>query len=134
VDTARIGLPEVGIGTLPGWGGTGRLVDAIGVSRAKYLVLSGQIIEAEIAHKWGLLHQICSAADLDSGLSTLLSQLGKVAPVAQQIGKQLMSAFESKTNAEVLEAIGGALTVTTEDLAEGIKSFSEKRPPKFQGK
>jgi 1,4-dihydroxy-2-naphthoyl-CoA synthase len=45
-----------------------------------------------------------------------------------------MSAFESKTNAEVLEAIGGALTVTTEDLAEGIKSFSEKRPPKFQGK
>ena len=134
VDTARLGLPEVGIGTLPGWGGTGRLVDAIGVSRAKYMVLSGQIIDARTAHEWGLLHHIYSANELDAGLKNLLVQLEKVGPVAQQIGKQLMSAFENKTNAEVLEAIGGALTVTTEDLAEGITSFSEKRPPKFKGK
>ena len=45
-----------------------------------------------------------------------------------------MSTFENKSNAEVLEAFGGALTVTTEDLVEGINSFSEKRPPKFRGK
>jgi len=134
VDTARLGLPEVGIGTLPGWGGTGRLVDVVGVSRAKYLVLSGQIIDAQTAVEWGLLHHIYPIAEVEAGLTTLLAQLEKVSPVAQQIGKQLMSAFENKTNAEILEAIGGALTVTTEDLAEGIKSFSEKRPPKFKGK
>ena len=134
VDTARLGLPEVGIGTLPGWGGTGRLVDVVGVSRAKYLVLSGQIIDAQTAVEWGILHHIYPIAEVEAGLKTLLAQLEKVSPVAQQIGKQLMSAFENKTNAEILEAIGGALTVTTEDLAEGIKSFSEKRPPKFKGK
>ena len=134
VDTACLGLPEVGIGTLPGWGGTGRLVDVVGVSRAKYLVLSGQIIDAQTAVEWGILHHIYPIAEVEAGLKTLLAQLEKVSPVAQQIGKQLMSAFENKTNAEILEAIGGALTVTTEDLAEGIKSFSEKRPPKFKGK
>jgi enoyl-CoA hydratase/carnithine racemase len=134
VDSARLGLPEVGIGTLPGWGGTGRLVDAIGISRAKYMVLSGQIIDAKTALEWGLLHHVYAASEIEAGLKTLLAQLEKVGPVAQQIGKQLMSTFENKSNAEVLEAFGGALTVTTEDLAEGINSFSEKRPPKFKGK
>jgi enoyl-CoA hydratase/carnithine racemase len=134
VDSARLGLPEVGIGTLPGWGGTGRLVDAIGISRAKYMVLSGQIIDSKTALEWGLLHHVYAATEIEAGLKTLLAQLEKVGPVAQQIGKQLMSTFENKSNAEVLVAFGGALTVTTEDLAEGINSFSEKRPPKFKGK
>lgn len=134
VDSARLGLPEVGIGTLPGWGGTGRLVDAIGISRAKYMVLIGQIIDSKTALEWGLLHHVYAASEIEAGLKTLLAQLEKVGPVAQQIGKQLMSTFENKSNAEVLEAFGGALTVTTEDLAEGINSFSEKRPPKFKGK
>jgi enoyl-CoA hydratase len=134
VDNARLGLPEVGIGTLPGWGGTGRLVDAIGISRAKYMVLSGQIIDSKTALDWGLLHHVYAASEIETGLKTLLAQLEKVGPVAQQIGKQLMSTFENKSNAEVLEAFAGALTVTTEDLAEGINSFSEKRPPKFKGK
>jgi len=87
VDSARLGLPEVGIGTLPGWGGTGRLVDAIGISRAKYMVLSGQIIDSKTALEWGLLHHVYAASEIEAGLKTLLAQLEKVGPVAQQIGK-----------------------------------------------
>lgn len=131
---AKIALPEVTIGTLPGWAGSSRLVDAIGFSRAKYMLLSGSPIDALTASSWGLVHEVAPQAELMDAAKEFAAKFRKAGPVAQRLGKQLISAFENKTNSEVLEAFAGALTATTEDLAEGIQSFREKRSTNFPGR
>lgn len=131
---AKLALPEVTIGTLPGWAGSSRLIDAVGYSRAKLMILTGAPIDANTAEAWGLLQQTAEPELLSDAAAEFTAVLRKAGPVAQRLGKQLVSAFENKTNSEVLEAFAGALTATTEDLAEGIAAFREKRSINFLGR
>jgi len=122
-----LGFPEGKIGTIPGWAGTSRAADLIGLNRAKYMILSGATIDAKTALQWGLINHVGSLEDF-------LKPFSQVSPIAQQISKQLMSTFENHNNAEVLEAFAGALSSVTEDFNEGIAAFKEKRPSQFRGK
>lgn len=131
---ARVGLPEVSIGTFPGWGGTGRLVDLIGLNRAKHLILAGTTIDMETAFQWGLVNALFNGDVNDESFQQFISPFLKVSPLAQQIGKQVMAAFENTTNFEVLEALAGSLTVTTNDFKEGVDAFKNKRSANFEGK
>lgn len=131
---SKVGLPEVSIGTFPGWGGTGRLVDLVGLNRAKHLILAGTTIDMETAYQWGLVNVIFDGDEANESFQQFISTFLKVGPIAQQIGKQVMAAFEIKTNSEVLEALAGSLTVTTNDFQEGVDAFKNKRSANFEGK
>lgn len=133
-DSASLGFPEGKVGTIPGWAGTTRAVDLIGLNRAKYMILSGISIDATTALQWGLVNRIGPAAEFEGLLAGFIEDFSQVSPMAQQIAKQLMSTFENHNNAEVLEAFAGALSSVTDDFKEGVAAFKDKRPTKFKGK
>lgn len=134
VDSAQFALPEASIATCPGWSGTQRLVALIGASRAKYLALTGRRINASEALGGALVHQVVSAGDLRASAMTLAQELAAKAPVSVQLTKQLVNAASGEDRAATLEAMAGALAATTEDAAEGIRSFRDRRAPTYVGR
>jgi enoyl-CoA hydratase len=130
---ARLGLPEAGIGTVPGWGGTARLTAVVGRSRANRLILTGESIDSTTAEHWGLVDFVVPPDQLMRTAHQLASQIAARAPVAVQLAKQLLT-HATADNVAVLEAIAGALSATTLDSAEGIAAFRDHRSPEFLGR
>jgi enoyl-CoA hydratase len=127
---ARFGLPEVGLGTIPGWGGTGRLTALVGASRAKGLILTGRQIDAATAFAWGLVNDV-AFLNLDEEVDQLVDQLLGAAPIAQQVAKQLVDAAAEGAPSAVLEALASGFTSYTDDFASGVAAFLEKSTPRF---
>ena len=134
VEDAQFAMPEASIATCPGWSGTQRLVQLIGASRAKYLALSGARVSAVDALAGGLVHEVVSAAELSNRARALAHQMALKAPVSLQLTKQLINAAAGEDAAATLEAMAGALAATTDDAAEGIRSFREKRAANYLGR
>ena len=130
---AQFALPEASIATCPGWSGTQRLVQLIGASRVKYLALSGQRLGAADALAQGLVHELVPAASLTQRTLALAAEMSTKAPVSLQLTKQLVNAASGEDQAATLEAIAGALAASTQDAAEGIRSFREKRATHYAG-
>lgn len=125
---AVFAMPEVRIGTLPGWGGTRRLPQVIGPARAKQMIFSGQRVDAATAERWGLVNEVTSAETLADRVTQLAHQIAANAPIAVQLAK---SAIDH--DASALEAFAGALAASAEDGKEGMAAFREKREPQFRG-
>lgn len=131
---AQFALPEASIATCPGWSGTQRLVQLIGASRVKYLALSGQRLGAGEALAQGLVHEVVPADSLMRRTLALAAEMSAKAPVSLQLTKQLVNAAAGEDQGATLEAIAGALAASTQDAAEGIRSFREKRAPRYAGR
>lgn len=131
---AQFALPEASIATCPGWSGTQRLVQLVGASRAKYLALSGIRQSSADALAAGLVHEVLPAAELRRRANALAREMTAKAPVSLQLTKQLINAAAGEDAAATLEAMAGALAASTEDAAEGIRSFKEKRSPSYLGR
>jgi enoyl-CoA hydratase len=131
-DTARLGMPEVGIGTLPGWGGTARLASLVGLARAKRLVLTGELLDAQTALQWGLVDEVAPPGEVRATAERLASLIRSRGPVAVQLAKQVL-AHATPANVEALESLAGALSAATHDRAEGLQAFRERRTPRFLG-
>ena len=129
-DHVKLGAPEVGIATVPGWGMTTRLATVVGPARAKQMILTGLPVDAERAADWGLVSEVVPAADLDAATDDLAARIAAQAPVAVQVAKQLIDASRPRVS---LEALGGGLTAFTDDAREGQAAFREKRTPEFGG-
>ena len=125
---AAFAMPEVTIGTLPGWGGTQRLPELVGAARAKQMIFSGQRIDAETAERWGLVNEVVEPGELTPRVTELARQIAANAPVAVQLAK---SAIDHDVTAP--EAFAGALAASAEDGKEGMAAFREKRAPQFRG-
>jgi enoyl-CoA hydratase/carnithine racemase len=134
VEQATFALPEASIGTCPGWSGSQRLVHLVGASHAKYLALSGVRLSAQQALATGLVHEVVAAADLRDRALRLAHEMAGKAPISLQLTKQLVNAAAGEDAAATLEAMAGALAATTQDGAEGVRSFQEKRPPVYTGR
>lgn len=134
VHSAQFGLPEASIGTCPGWSGTQRLAALVGVSRVKYLALTGRRMGADEAQRIGFIHELAGGEGALAAAHGVAADICRLAPVSVQLTKQLIDAGNGDGLAWVLEGIAGALAATTRDAREGVASFREKRPPDYQGK
>ncbi len=128
-ESARFAMPEVTLGTVPGWGGTARLPELIGKGRAQQMILSGEPITAAVAERWGLVNEVVPTDRLNSRVEELANRIAANAPVSVQTAKQLVAGSSAVT----LESIAAATNAFTKDAAEGLAAFREKRSPNFQG-
>jgi enoyl-CoA hydratase len=129
-EDATLGLTEVGIGTLPGWGGTGRLRNLVGAGRAKELILTGEPLTAERALAWGVANRLAPKAEVIDNAHALADKIASRAPIAIQMAKQAIDAGDAY---QAMEQVSSAATAFTEDAVEGFASFSEKREPRYRG-
>jgi enoyl-CoA hydratase/carnithine racemase len=130
-DDATLALTEVGIGVLPGWGGTGRLRDLVGAGRAKEMIFTGEPLSAERALAWGVANQLAPKAEVISTAHALAHKIAARAPIAVQMAKQAIGAGDAY---QAMEQVSSAATAFTDDAAEGFASFTEKRDPHYRGK
>jgi len=134
--SARFGLTEARIGSLPGSGGTQRLVGAVGRTFAAQMLFTGELISAEQAFASGLVSELHAPDALLGRAFALARVIAENAPLSLvAIKKALRAATDLPLAAgfELERSLYGALT-TTEDREEGRKAFREKRKPNFQGK
>ena len=135
-ETARLGQPEINLGIIPGYAGTQRLSRLIGRGRALEMLLTGEHVTAQEAHRLGLVNRVVPAADLIAEARKLATMLAAKAPVAARyiidaVNKGLEMPF---AEAQAFEATLFGLVSTTEDMREGTTAFLEKRKPEFKGK
>ena len=133
---AKFGQPEVKLGLLPGGGGTQRLPRLVGKGRALQLILTGETISAQEAHRIGLVNEIVPAADLIARAETILKQITANAPIAVKFSLEAANKGMDTSQAEgfALEASYFGICAATEDKKEGTSAFLEKRAPKFHGR
>lgn len=129
--TARLGLPETGLGTIPGWGGTEWLTAAVGTARAKEPIFTRRHIDAVTAHAWGLLNTVADGAELDTVTQELIDQILGGAPIAVQVSKQLIQAAADGAPSAILEALASGFIAATSDFAAGVHAFEAKTEPAF---
>jgi enoyl-CoA hydratase len=135
-NTAKIGLPEITLGILPGYAGTQRLARLVGKGKAMELILTGMAVTADEAARIGLVNRVVPAAELMAEVRTLAVHLGRQPPVAVRyilsaINKGLEMPF---AEACVFEATLFGLVASTADMREGTRAFLEKRKPTFTGR
>ena len=135
-DTAKLGQPEINLGLIPGYAGTQRLARIVGKGRALELLLSGDQISAQEAHRIGLVNRVVPAADLLAEARALAASLAARAPIAihyilEAVHKGLEMPF---AQAQIFEATLFGLVSSTEDMREGTRAFLEKRKAAFQGR
>lgn len=130
---AKLGLPEVSRGLIPGYGGTQRLQRLIGLARATDLVLTGRMVEAQEALGLGLVNRV--ADDARTAALALARQCARNGPVALGLAKEALTrgADVALPQGLEIEADLFGLVLTTDDAKEGIASFLEKRDPAFSG-
>jgi len=135
-DDAHFGLPEVGLGILPGYGGTVRLARLVGLGQAIELILTGEVIRADRAREIGLVSAVVPHADLLDRSKELLRKVTRNGPVAVQMAlASIYHAVETPTHAALaFESSLFGLLASTADMREGMRAFLEKRKPNFTGR
>jgi E-phenylitaconyl-CoA hydratase len=133
---ASFALPEVQIGTLPGSGGTQRLMRLIPPGYAYHMALTGERISAEEAYRIGLVTRLVEPAELMAEAMKIAQRIAANAPLSVKAIKRLMAEGPNMPLAEGLRMERGYFNLLrdTEDRAEGRKAFGEKRKPDFKGK
>jgi enoyl-CoA hydratase len=135
-ENAKLGQPEVKLGIIPGYGGSQRLPRLVGKGLAMQLVLAGEMISAQEAHRIGLVNEVTSSAELIPRAEALATKIAANAPLAVQYAMEAVNKGMEMTLAEglFLEATLFGVCCATEDKKEGTTAFLEKRAAQFKGK
>jgi len=133
---ARFALTEVSLGIMPGAGGTQNLPRAVGLRRAKELILTAMPFTAEQALEWGMVNEICAPAELMARAVAAADRICENAPISvRQAKKSMDHGMQVDLNTGLaFEVQSYERMITTEDRREGMRAFNEKRKPRFAGR
>ena len=134
-DNAKFGLPEVSLGLIPGFGGTVKLARAVGLRRARELTMTGEMITAEMALRYGLVNEVVPASELIPTVMKKINLILTHSPLAvSQAKKSINEAYDLETEKALAnEAEIFSQLFTSDDTKEGTTAFIEKRKPVFKG-
>ncbi|MBV9572605.1 MAG: enoyl-CoA hydratase/isomerase family protein [Acidobacteriales bacterium] len=135
-DNAKLGQPEVKLGIIPGLGGSQRLPRLVGKGIAMQMVLAGEMITAQEAHRIGLVNEVTAPAELIPRAEAIAQKIIGNGPLAVQYAMEAVNKGMETSLAEGLyiEAALFGVSCATEDKNEGTKAFLEKRAAQFKGK
>lgn len=134
-DNAKMGLPEVSLGVIPGYGGTQRLPQLVGKGRAMEMIMTAGMIGAEEAKAYGLVNHVVPQAELIDFCKGIAAKIMKNSPVAiAKAIKAINANYEDGVNGYNVEVTEFGNAFGTEDFKEGTTAFLEKRKAEFQGK
>jgi enoyl-CoA hydratase len=134
-ENARFGQPEVNLGIIPGYGGTQRLIQYLGKTKAIELLMTGDMIKAEEAHRLGLLNYVVPQGEEIAKATELIEKIAKKGPVAiAKVIEAVNAYFHPSEDGFAKEVAEFGHTTGTEDFKEGAAAFIEKRPANFKGK
>jgi len=135
-EKAKLGLPEVTLGVMPGFGGTQNLARLIGPNRARELIFSGKVISAHQAKEWGIVNEIFPAEELLSKVMEIAQAIARNGMIAVARAKDSIvnGANMSKADGLRYESSLFATLFATEDQKEGMQAFIAKRKAEFKGK
>ena len=128
---AKIGMPEAGLGIIPGWSGTQRAVRRFGAQFVRRMAIGGEIFTAAEAMRHGLADQVVPRGTGLAAAEALAACITARGPRATEMVKLLINAADGEDAERALESMAGAYAASTDDLKEGIAAFLAKRQPKF---
>ena len=130
---AKMGMPEVKLGLIPGYGGTQRLPRLIGEARALDMILTGRTVDAEEAGRIGLVNRIAEGDLVEAGLDFARGFTGHSLPILRYAREAVRRALDTPLGEGLkIEADLSTLAYRTEDAEEGMAAFEEKRKPDFR--
>ena len=135
-DRASFGQPEINLGIIPGGGGTQRLARLVGEGKAMEMILSGEIINAEMALQIGLVNHVVPADQLGAKTMEMANRIAEKSPIALRLAKEAVRLASRSNLDEGLrrEVDLFALCFSSEDKDEGVRAFLEKRKAEFKGR
>jgi enoyl-CoA hydratase len=132
-ENAKFGQPEVGLGLVPGFGGTQRLTRLVGIGKAKEMILTGRTIDAGEAETMGLVNRVVASEQLLDSAEEIAAEIARKSPVALKLAKMLINGNHEIGEGLKKEMVFFSECFGTEDRREGINAFLEKRVPEFKG-
>jgi len=131
---AKLGLPEVSLGIIPGYGGTQRLARIAGPAVAREWILTGDMVGADEALRVGVVNRVFAPEQLHEGTMKLVNTMLTRAPIALRLAMEAVNRGMnmSQQEGEVIETDMFGLAAATEDMREGMNAFLEKRKPTFK--
>jgi enoyl-CoA hydratase/carnithine racemase len=135
-ERAKLGLPEVRLAVTPGAGGTQRLPRVVGQARARELILTGRVLDADEAERIGLVSRVVPAGEAVAAATAIGEEIAARGPIAVREAKRLIA---MATDVDIAAGLAAELDASdrvfaSEDMLEGARSFFEKREPEYRGR
>lgn len=133
-ENAKMGLPEVSLGVIPGYGGTQRLAQLVGKGKAFEMIVTADMINAQDAYKWGLANYVTTQDELLNKCFEITAKLSSKSPTAIRTAIKVINAgYNTKLNGFEVEIEEFGKSFGTKDFKEGVSAFLEKRKANFKG-